>query len=104
MCSIDVVARLREKQIELGIETQAELATLLDVSEGTISHLYSGRRGPGSAVIMGMLKLWPDVFKGDGDGDRAGDEHHGSGGNDDPDHTDNLRLPGFAATAGQLDD
>ena len=63
-CSINVVERLRKKQAELGIETQAELAEMLDVTEATISRLYSGKRGAGAAVIMGMLKLWPDVFSG----------------------------------------
>jgi len=104
MRSINVVERLREKQAELGIETQSELAEMLDVTEATISRLYSGKRGAGAAVIMGMLKLWPDVFKGDGNGDRAGDEHHSGGGDDNPVHSDDLRLPGFAAAAGGLDD
>ena len=80
--SINVIERLREKQAELGIETQVELAEMLDVTEATISRLYSGKRGAGAVVIMGMLKLWPDVFRGDGDGDRAGDEHHGDDSHD----------------------
>ena len=67
MRSINVVERLREKQAELGIETQAELAEMLDVTEATISRLYSGKRGAGAVVIMGMLKLWPDVFSGNGE-------------------------------------
>ena len=37
-------------------------------------------------------------------GDRKGDEHHSGGGDDNPVHSDDLRLPGFAAAAGGLDD
>ena len=76
MCSIDVVERLKEKQAELGLN-QSEMAAMLDVDKATISRIYAGKRNPGGAVIMGMLKLWPDVFKGDGDGDRQ--EHSGVG-------------------------
>jgi len=88
MGSIDVVSRLKQKQSELGIDTQRELAEMLDVSESQISRVYSGKRKPGSAVIMGMLKVWPDVFsenggddeepEGDGDSGDAGDDRAGS--------------------------
>ncbi|HUV74770.1 MAG TPA: helix-turn-helix transcriptional regulator [Anaerolineae bacterium] len=78
MSAINIVARLREKQEELG-STQAELAEMLDVSEGTISRVYSGRRNPGRAVIMGMLKVWPDVFSENGGGDEEPEGDGGSG-------------------------
>jgi len=81
VCSIDVVERLKEKQAELGLN-QSEMAAMLDVDKATISRIYAGKRNPSAAVIMGMLKLWPDVFRGDGDGDRAGDEHHGDDSHD----------------------
>lgn len=97
MRSLDVIGSLREKQRELGLN-QAELAAVLDVSEATISRLYSGKRGAGAAVIMGMLKLWPDVFSDNGgnDGDRKGDEHHGGDRDGGAGHPDHLPLPGAA--------
>jgi len=70
---MDVVGLLRTKQEELGIEQQQDFAKLLGISHSHLSLLYSGKRDAGAKVIMGMLKLWPDVFRGDGDGDRAGD-------------------------------
>lgn len=75
-----IVEKLREKQRELGVRTQAELAQMLGVTEATVSRLYSGKREPGAVVIMAMLRLWPDVFSGDGgSGERhtAGDECDG---------------------------
>jgi len=63
---MDVVGLLREKQSELGIELQQDFAALLGISHPHLSLLYSGKRQPGAKVIMAMLRLWPDVFSGDG--------------------------------------
>lgn len=63
---MDVVGLLREKQSELGIELDQDLARLLGITHSYLSLLYSGKRQPGAKVIMAMLRLWPDVFSGNG--------------------------------------
>jgi len=71
---------LREKQSELGIELDQDLARLLGITHSYLSLLYSGKRQPGGKVIMAMLKLWPNVFSRDGgNGERhsEGDERDG---------------------------
>ena len=101
MGSIDVAQRLKEKQAELDI-TQAELAGMLDVSEAMISLVYSGRRNPGRAVIMGMLKVWPDVFSenGGGDGEAEGDGDSGDAGDDRAGDPVAVRVAGAPAAVG----
>jgi len=58
----DIVTKLREKQTTLGIQTQAEIAAILGVTEATVSLLYSGKRQPGGKVLRRMLELWPRIF------------------------------------------
>ena len=105
MGSIDVVSRLKQKQSELGIDTQRELAEMLDVSESQISRVYSGKRKPGSAVIMGMLKVWPDVFSENGGGDEEpeGDGGSGDAGDDRAGSPVALRAVGTPAAVGTVE-
>ena len=104
MGSIDVAQRLKEKQAELDI-TQAELAGMLDVSEAMISLVYSGQRNPGRAVIMGMLKVWPDVFSENGGDDEEpeGDGDSGDAGDDRAGSPVALRAVGTPAAVGTVD-
>jgi hypothetical protein len=103
---MDVVAVLKDKQREEGIEQQQEFADRLGISHSHLSMLYSGKRQPGGKVIMRMIELWPDVFSGDGGN---GDEHRevdtsdSGGGDGDPVPDGDLRLPGFGLSGGELD-
>lgn len=37
-----------------------EYARLLGVSESLLSHIYAGRKQPGTKVIVGLLRAFPD--------------------------------------------
>ena len=80
---MDVVGLLREKQSELGIELDQDLARLLGITHSYLSLLYSGKRQPGGKLLMAMLTLWPDIFSGDGgSGERHSEGDSGDGGAD----------------------
>lgn len=41
--------------------TSQELARLLDITEGQLYHIYSGRRQPGIKVLSALVRLWPQL-------------------------------------------
>ena len=95
--SQEIVEALKQKRAELGIETQAELAELLGVSQTFMSLLYAGKREAGTKLLWAILRLWPDVLidnGGNGNGDRQGDERAGDAGHDRPVCVDDLRAGG----------
>jgi len=95
--SEEVVEVLKQKQKELGIETQAELAKKLGVSESYMSLVLRGKREAGTKLLWVILRLWPDMLidnGGNGNGDRAGDECAGDAGHDPLGVVDDLRVGG----------
>jgi predicted transcriptional regulator len=41
--------------------SQAVIAKQLGVSQATVSRLLSGKRRPGRAVLVGIVKAWPEL-------------------------------------------
>ena len=93
--SEEIVEALKQKQAELGIETQAELAELLGVSQTFMSLFYAGKREAGTKLLWAIIRLWPDMLSGNGgngDGDRQGDERSGVAGDGPHRVVDNPRV------------
>lgn len=55
-----LAAILRDRQ---GTMTQDEYAARLGISQGTLSLIYSGKRGVGTDVLRAFLRAYPDAAK-----------------------------------------
>ena len=54
-----LVDELRVKQ---GTMTQSQFASVLNVSEGTLSQIYSGKRQIGEALARRIADVYPDLL------------------------------------------
>jgi len=43
------------------VTSQAAVAKQLGVSQATVSRIISGARRPGRAVLVGIVKAWPEL-------------------------------------------
>ena len=57
---MELIGKLRAKQEEQELTGQ-EVAALLEITEGHLYHLYSGRRQPGPKLLAALLRVWPDM-------------------------------------------
>ncbi len=55
-----LAAILRDRQ---GTMTQEEYAAHLGIAQGTLSLIYSGKRGIGTEVLRAFLRAYPDAAK-----------------------------------------
>ena len=55
-----LAAILRDRQ---GSMTQEEYAARLGIAQGTLSLIYSGKRGVGTDVLRAFLRAYPDAAK-----------------------------------------